>query len=238
MRRRTREEIEVFSTSFLDLLSCGLAAVVLLWVLLERSPPPVEEVDRFSFVSIKQFGYLHLATVTVKGLSTLPRFNENGANSFIPGVASNQSDTGYQIGDGKDWAKLIASEFDADGAPQLQFTIDDSGRNGLAGSISILVSSRCPAGEIELAFRQCESPDEHKIDVVLANSTTEKAESFTFDAGTVAGTRTVPNYRDAMVKGAEILVVRIPFGEGDAEVQYSGRAMTDQGLFDRSVLLP
>ncbi len=57
-RRQATEEIQLLSTSFLDLLCCGLCSVVLLWVLTgsrEKSSPD----EPFGFAQVGQTGYWH-----------------------------------------------------------------------------------------------------------------------------------------------------------------------------------
>ena len=65
MRRRPPpEDIQLLSTSFLDLLCCGLCSVVLLWVLTGsgRKAPPDEP---FGFVQVGQNGVWHWASAEV-----------------------------------------------------------------------------------------------------------------------------------------------------------------------------
>ncbi|QDV17770.1 hypothetical protein Pan153_24250 [Gimesia panareensis] len=61
---RGNRDIQIFSTSFLDLLFCSLAAVVLLWVLLQP-PERLEQPKIFSSLTVKQSGFFHLATIKV-----------------------------------------------------------------------------------------------------------------------------------------------------------------------------
>ncbi len=62
MRRRNRSEVSIFSLSFLDLLFCGLAGVVLLWVLIEP-PLAAEKQTQFQFISVRQYGKWHLQSM-------------------------------------------------------------------------------------------------------------------------------------------------------------------------------
>lgn len=63
MRRRgANEEIQLLSTSFLDLLCCGLCSVVLLWVL-AGSGQKARPDEPFGYVQVGQTGNWHWRTV-------------------------------------------------------------------------------------------------------------------------------------------------------------------------------
>lgn len=86
MGRRRSAEIQVFSLSFLDLLCCALAGVVVLWVLLERPEPPAKPPEPFAIVSVSQFGGAHLVKLEVTSHPTFRPviFTEIDPSTFKP----------------------------------------------------------------------------------------------------------------------------------------------------------
>ena len=67
MTRKQTQEIKVFSLSFLDVLCCGMIAVMVLWMLIQRSDSPNEEVSS-GFIEIWQSEFAHFDKANIEGV--------------------------------------------------------------------------------------------------------------------------------------------------------------------------
>lgn len=169
-KRRVREEITIFSTSFLDLLFCGLAAVVLLWVLLD--PPTVaQEPYRFQYVTVRQKGLWHLAEVRISSGPTLTRLH----TTLPPGTTDvpNHRPGGFEgslatLGafDPNQYPEYTIAKYD-DCKRELEslnivFNVSDGTKNGFAGSLLLGADERSERRLVTIVFRKC-GDTEHVI---------------------------------------------------------------------------
>lgn len=171
MKRRIRSEISIFSISFLDLLFCGLAAVVLLWVIID---PPSKTLsttpNRFQFVTIGQTGLWHLKSIEI-GLVTWTqaglqssRSLEN-ADEFARSVLSDKG--------------MVASYSGPSRGPALPGG-DETG--GFAGSITFGANDETEDCEVRVTFMRCGlSNHSHHISVQSFSERGHSEAAFLFD---------------------------------------------------------
>lgn len=191
MTRRRRSEIQLFSTSFLDLLSCSLAAVALLWVLV-GTPTRERPRPRFAVLTIRQTLNNHFSSLRILnnqlGTEALPNYER-----LSSGGSNETPKSSYESDVLKEKLKVASLSFvDAKNNPQIFFEWSDREDPQFPGSLTVIVLSSCPAGELRVAFRECHNADNsHPIHILqVLNDRKTDPKQFVFE-GKMAETREV-----------------------------------------------
>lgn len=183
MARRRQAEIQLFSTSFLDLLSCSLAAVALLWVTggkaqLPPSPPS------FSVISIRQrennhFGRIAVMDAAMNELAVMERLwtkaaegtNERGGPTLSGSRGTSPLPPYDPVKSFMPLSEKASAHFvDSLGVPQAFLEWNDS-KTAYPGALTLIVGSKCPPGALEIVFRECRATTaDHSIEILTETS--------------------------------------------------------------------
>jgi hypothetical protein len=161
---RTREDIQIFSLSFLDLLCCSLASVVILWVLTGRSQPAHPK-SMFAFAQIRQRGIWHFAGMEA---------HSNDGSIFYmrrPGSTVNFEGT-----------EKDPDQFRLDAERQFGLLATMRGPDSdFAGQVLLGATDRTKPAELVVFFEQCQADsDLHTIVVDIESRSTQAEHSFYF----------------------------------------------------------
>jgi len=170
---RRREGIQLFSTSAIDLLACGLGAVLVLWLLVFGNQGGAMEGDRplgSGEMRIRQFGVSHLVGFEIRGY-TLESFVREGVNSavetaipadFEPGKAFVSNRNKFCTNMGNRWSfKATYVEIDGDSRIEISCQASDE----FAREIAISFSDMRAAHEVGLTIKTCHAGEIHYLEM-------------------------------------------------------------------------
>jgi hypothetical protein len=140
-----REELNIFSTSFIDMICVALCSQIILWIIVEVEPAPILTEKRIRYFEISQFGSNHLAQ----------RLNVKGEPYPVPVPAKLHRETG--LSGNADYnmaaAKPLIPGGDISGVTLQPLT----GNASFAGGIRIFANEDCETFTLEIPIEACEA---------------------------------------------------------------------------------
>lgn len=171
---RRKEGIQLFSTSSIDLLACGLGGVLVLWLLVFGNQGGAESGDRplgSGEMRIRQFGTSHLVGFEITGY-TLRQFErigvdgtrETGLNpSFKPEQAFDASKArAFCSNQGNRW-RFVATYVEDGGSSQIEISCRAS--DNFAREIAIGFSDMRASHDVGLTIETCSAHDIHYLEM-------------------------------------------------------------------------
>lgn len=171
---RRKEGIQLFSTSSIDLLACGLGGVLVLWLLVFGNQGGAETGDRLlgsGEMRIRQFGTSHLVGFEINGY-TLRRFEKIGVDgtketglppSFIPAEAFDQSKArAFCTNQGNRW-RFVATYVEDGGSSEIEVSCRAS--DDFAREITIGFSDMRASHEVNLTIETCSAHEIHYLEM-------------------------------------------------------------------------
>lgn len=198
---RRREGIELFSTSAIDLLACGLGAVLVLWLLVFGNEGGAMEGEKplgGGEMRIRQFGVSHLVGFEIEGYS-LRHFVLEGVNvapdkrmpkNFNPTKAFLDSQ-GFCASMGNQW-RFKATYVEIDGDSKIEVSCQAS--SDFAREVTISFSDMRAAHEVGLTIETCGVGEVHYLEMqsIDRRGVNDARYVFHCDAAADAALNTIP----------------------------------------------
>ena len=167
---RRRETIQLFSTSSIDMLACGLGAVLLLWLLVFGNEGGAIEGERprgSGEMRIRQFGEAHLRGFIVPDGYTLQSYSYRKANGFEVDDASGPVSTELLFAEkcnkaGRG-ARFEARYRKAGGTSEIEVRCKAS--NAFAKEVSIRFNDMSGAAKVGLIIHSCIANEVHYLEM-------------------------------------------------------------------------
>jgi hypothetical protein len=195
---RRRREIVLFSTSAIDLLACGLAAVLVLWVLTLGGGTRSETGEReagFGEVRLKLFGVWHFNAIRLRGSDFSILNADSSTSSQLPADAILDGTDPHinliKLQGASRWTRILESVTGNGGKIAIETRTWEKSASGkdapFAGEVTVRFLGVRSSVSVDLAISICEATDEtHYIEARRIDFRRPKIFRYVFQCETAA----------------------------------------------------